>query len=725
MLTSLVLRSRDARLALAVFSLLLGLAGWSGAQRRSPSRISTGFDDVVFSISFSPDGRTLAIARGAGEPSQRYGRIELWDAQTGTLLHVIKGFDGPVRSVSFSPDGQTLVSGSSEYHTSRIREKVREREGTVFGELKWWDATTGELKHKLTMPGEGNSSLRATYSPDGKQLAIVESFMQVSYVSAGAPLDIPGPNNPNPVSLRSFGPSMFFSADLKLLDAQTGELKLKVSGSQPGQAMFSPDGELLAAWNSHEVKLWDARTGQERRRLKGFKGRPNTIAFSPDGQLLAVGSTEYDSHRSAREIVVTAKSEVRLFDVRSGKVVRKLPSLGSVNSLAFEPSGRFLLIGGVLREKDRVVAGLKLWDFQIGNSANLTTAGGDSLEFPDSLILSRSGGLLALRSDPATVQLLDTQAWGVKHTFEANGAGDSKERPASRFVLSVRRVVSVAFSADGNTLSGELEQGEIKLWDHRTGEVKKQVAAEEEAPSLVAIAADGQTLAEAGDGTLRVWNVTGEGKRSLPLPSGSSLSAIALSASGQTLAASAGKDIKLLNVATGEVLKTLVRRQTMVNRLEFSNDGRRLASADEDGAIEIWDLASKRIEKTINAGGKVAALRFARDGHTLASATEDHTIVLWDLQSGASRQKLKKHSAMINALAFSPDGRLLASGGDDRTVVIWDTASGKSKRTLKGHDQTVTSLAFSPDGSLIASAGGNASVVLWEVRTGKLNRVLK
>jgi len=127
------------RIAIAVLCVLFGMAGWSVAQRRSPSRISTGFDDVVFAISFSPDGRTLAIARGAGEPSQRYGRIELWDAQTGTLLHVIKGFDGPVRSVSFSPDGQTLVSGSSEYHTSKIREKVHEREGTVFGELKWWD----------------------------------------------------------------------------------------------------------------------------------------------------------------------------------------------------------------------------------------------------------------------------------------------------------------------------------------------------------------------------------------------------------------------------------------------------------------------------------------------------------------------------------------------------------------------------------------------------------
>jgi WD40 repeat protein len=716
---------RHARFVLALLCVLFALTIWAVAQRRSPTRISTAFDDVVFSISFSPDGRTLAIARGAGEPSQRYGRIELWDTETGTLRHVIKGFDGPVRSVSFSPDGQTLVSGSSEYRTSKIREKVQDHDGTVLGELKWWDATTGELKHKLTLPGEGNSSLRATYSPDGKQLAIVESFTQISYLSPSASLGITGPISPNPVPARSVGPSMFFSADLKLLDAQTGELKLKLSSSQLGRAMFSPDGELIAAWNSREVKLWNARTGEVRLRLKGFKGQPNTIAFSPDGQLLAVAITEYDSHRSARDLVVTAKSEVRLFDVLGGKVTRKLPSVGAVNSLSFEPGGRFLLIGGVLREKDRVVAGLKLWDFQTGNSANLTTAGVDSLEFPDSLVLSRSGDLLALRSDPATVQLLGTQAWNVKQTFDANGIGDRKERPTNRFVLSVRRVVAVAFSADGNTLSGELEQGEIKLWDHRTGEVKKQVAAGEETPSLVAIASDGQTLADVGNGTLRVWNVTGEAKRTLSLPGVGPLTAIALSANGQTLAAVAGKDIKLLHVATGEVLKTLVRRQTMVNRLEFSNDGRALASAGEDGAIEIWDLASERIEKTINAGGKVTALRFSRDGHTLASATEDRAIDLWDLQSGALQQRLQKHSAMINALAFSPDGRLLASGSDDRTVIIWDTVSGRSRRTLKGHDQTVTSLAFSPDGSLIASAGGNASVVLWEVRTGKLNRVLK
>src|SRR6267143_1659305 len=123
------------RVALALL-VLFGLTIWAEAQRRHPVGMSTGFDDVVFAISFSPDGRTLAVARGASEPSQRFGRIELWDTETEQLRHVIKGFDGPVRSVSFSPDGQTLVSGSSEFRSSKAKERVKDHDGTVLGELK-------------------------------------------------------------------------------------------------------------------------------------------------------------------------------------------------------------------------------------------------------------------------------------------------------------------------------------------------------------------------------------------------------------------------------------------------------------------------------------------------------------------------------------------------------------------------------------------------------------
>jgi len=709
--------------------------GISADAQERRTRRPNKLDDVVFATSFSPDGKTLAIARGADEPTQRYGRIELWDTESGTLRHVIKGFDGPVRSVSFSPDGQTLVSGSSEYRISKIQEKPRSREGSVFGELKWWDTQSGELKQKLTLPGDGNSSLRATYSPDGKQLAIIESFVHSSFVSMDSS---PSTVAEGYAQLRT--PNLIVDARIKLLDAQTGEVKLKLGVSLPVWAVFSPDGEKVAVRNQHwtgdrsEVLLWDARTGRREHKLTSgtlpWVEPPNAIAFSPDGRQLAVAITTVNK---GSQYVFTG--EIRILDVTSWKVVRRLASFGIINSLTFSPSGRVLLSAG---EEAAVRPRVKFWDLQTGEATNLVVGEQDvnnyvqyvlgmrqNPEVIDSLAVSPDGGWLAFRVGQTTVKVFDTRTWRLKHTFDENSGGDVKERSTSRFVMSVRRVLAVAFSADGDTLAGELDHGEIRLWDHRTGEVRKKLGADEDEPSLVAIATDGGTLADVSNGKLRVWHSGSEAKRILTMPDAGSISAIALSTDGRTLAVGTTKKLQLLNADTGQVLKTLANGQTTAGSIVFSHDGLALATADERGAIAVWDLANERIAKTLDAGSKVTALQFARDGRMLASASEDQDIAIWNLQTGTLQQKLQKHSAAINALAFSPNGELLASGGDDRTAVIWDTASGKSKRTFKGHDQTVTALAFSPDGTLLATAGGNAAVVVWDVGTGKLNRVLR
>jgi WD40 repeat protein len=713
----------STRIAFALLCFLFALTVWGEAQRRRTNPPFTGFSDVVFAIAFSPDGHTLAIARGASEPSQRFGRIELWDTETGKLRCLIKGFDGPVRSISFSPDGQTLVSASSEYRTSKIQEKVRSRDGSVFGELKWWDAQTGELKQKLTMPGDANSSISATYSPDGKRLAVAESFVYWSNLGNDAPFGASDPTRPN-MPFR-FSSSMYVEADLKLLDAQTGTQIQKLNASQFERTAFSPDGRLLASAEGDEVKLRDAQTGREQRKLKGFKGAANALAFSPDGRSLAVASTRFDHQFSRHFIKVIGKSDVKLFDVQTGKATLRLSNVGAVNSLVFEPGGRVLLIGGLINEgEDRAIPAVKLWNLQTGKSANFPTGGEDFSENVDSLALVRDGNLLAFRCGPDTVKMLDTQTWKVKHTWYAKSAGGDIERPTSRFLLTVKRVLAVAFSADGNTVSGETDQGEIKLWDPRTGEVKKQLANEEDDPSVVAVSNDGKSFAELSDERVRLWNGTSVVNSLVPLPRNASASTIALSPDGQTIAVANGNDALLLT-PTGEVIKTLSSHRGAVDHLAFSDDGRMLACANEDGTIELWDVASSRIDRTIAAGTKVTALHFAPNGSLLAVAQEDHAIALWNLVTRQPQQKLQKHNAPINALAFSPDGQLLASGSDDRTVIIWETGSGKSKHTLKGHDQTVTSLAFSPDGRLLASGTGNAAVVLWDARTGKLSRVLR
>ena len=699
----------------------LGLAVETAGQSGIRSGSTTRVDDIVFAVCFSPDGRTLAIARGDSDPVQRFGRIELWDADTLELRRIIKGFDGPVRSISFSPDGHTLISSSTEFRSPKLRQEALSRDGSSVGELKWWDTQTGELKQKLVMSREPGQSIRATQSPDGKQLAIAETVWQptriLMYPTFGRP-DL------NLLTRRlSYFPDSSFKVNMKLVDAQTGELRFKLGTHNSGPMSFSPDGSLLAAANGKEVKLWNSETGKEVRKLKGLRGAANALAFSPDGRSLAVASTRYEHESAGNVIKVIGFSEVKLFEVSSGQVTLTIKDVGAVNTIAFSQNGRILIVGGVLPKNKDEAAGMKLFDLQTGTVSEFRT-GADYKEAVDSLVLARHGELLAFRSGPAAVKLVDTRSGRVKQTWDADSVGDAVERPTSRFVLSVSRVLAVAFSADGTTVAGESDRGEIKAWDYRTGEIKRHLDLEQNEPLLVATSTDGSSFAEISQGKLLFWDASSSIKRVVPLQDLSTVSAVAVSANGQMLAVGSGNEITLLT-PTGQVLKKLTGREGLVSRLAFSYDRRTLVVADENCSITIWDVASGRIEKTLMGLSEISVLVFSPDGRTLATATADNTVSLWNLQTGLLQGKFQKHDATVNALAFSPDGQFLASGGDDRKIVLWEVATGKSKRTFKGHEQTVASLAFSPDGQLLASGSGNASVVLWEVDSGKLNRVLK
>ncbi len=711
-----------------VYSLLLN----ASAQSRR-SRLTTGFDDVVMAISFSPDGRSLAIARGATESAQRVGRVELWSTDTGELLHSIKGFDGPVWSVSFSPDGRTLVTGSSEYHSDKIQE--RKRNGRLLAELKWWDPATGELKHKLTMPDEDRVSFRASYSPQGSVLATVEHYWERS-------LNTYDPPNSNiGLGVQS---TLSSAIDLKLRDAQTGELRLKLKdgfhdysrfpsrgyfprsfasfsdSANRAEAIFSRDGRLVACWSGAEIKIWDTQSGEKLRTLKKLKGMLGAVAFSPDGKLLAAAVVTLKS----RDGALVRKSEIKLFDTGTGKLVNTINARTEViSALAFAANGRQIISGGLVgRNSENPGGAVELFDLHTGSMGALRT--GQRGVF--SLVLSPDGRALALQSDTSSVEIVSTDNWKVKHVFDTGTAGDvASRRSTSRFLLTVKRVTALAFSSDGHSLAGEVEGESIKKWDVRTGEVKRQLPSQDSA-TIVSIAPDSSSIVTVGDdAALRLWSVDDGSSNVIPKEEGLPISAIASSRNGGTIAVARGGEVGLWNRASRSKTKSLSPAKSTVAQLAFSPDDRLIGGSDDGGNITVWNVASGQLLTTINTGGKVNVLRFSPDGHLIATASDDAAVSLWIVQSGTLQTKLKKHEAPVNALAFSNDGRLLVSGSDDRSAIIWEVASGKPVHTLKGHDLTVSAVAFSPDASMVACGSGNAAVVLWDVRNGKLNRVLK
>ena len=112
-----------------------------------------GHTDLVWTVTFSPDGHTLAS-------ESRDRTVCLWDVATGREVKRLKGHEGPVRSVAFSPDGRFLTSGSGK--------------DPSFHEIwdytvRVWDITSGREVQRLEGHTDGVTSV--AFSPNGRVLA--------------------------------------------------------------------------------------------------------------------------------------------------------------------------------------------------------------------------------------------------------------------------------------------------------------------------------------------------------------------------------------------------------------------------------------------------------------------------------------------------------------------------------------------------------------------------
>jgi WD40 repeat protein len=93
------------RYFLAGIAILLVASACDALTRRELVTLK-GHDDIVLSVAFSPDGKTLA--------SGSVRTVKLWDALTRQELATLNGRHKIVISVAFSPDGKTLASGSAD-----------------------------------------------------------------------------------------------------------------------------------------------------------------------------------------------------------------------------------------------------------------------------------------------------------------------------------------------------------------------------------------------------------------------------------------------------------------------------------------------------------------------------------------------------------------------------------------------------------------------------------
>jgi WD40 repeat protein len=375
---------------------------------------------------------------------------------------------------------------------------------------------------------------------------------------------------------------------------------------------FSPDGMILASgsWDK-TIKLWNTSDGTELYSLSEHIESVNSVVFSPDGTILASGSFD----NTTKLWNVAKKTEV--------EVVTLSDHNDPVASVAFSVDGAILASGSWDNK-------IKIWNVTNGLEMHTLTGHTDWVE---SVSFSPDGKMLASGSYDNTIKLWNVSDWTEFRTLSGHSFA----------------VESITFSPWSTILASGSLDGTIKLWNVTTGielgTLIHNQDSEEAGVFSVVFSPDGKILASAGWGlsmgspisTIKLWNVTTREEIEILLGGMDGFNTLVFSPSGTILGGCCGNSIKLWNVTTRNEITTLIA-----------------------GPVEYYSVFS---------------VDFSPNGKLLASGDDDNYIMLWNVSDWTELQVLPGHTYPISSVAFSPDGTILASGSLDETIKLWNVAS--------------------------------------------------
>jgi WD40 repeat protein len=547
-------------------------------------------DRDVFTLAFSPDGRTLAV--GGSVPETEGGSLVLWNPRTGQPIspNLVRHMPPPAE-LSYGDGGRMLAvqyfdSSAVEILTGEGRFLTKVPFSTSFagpfcGDLNidangshliesnrgdesaaWWNLNRGTPSYggKFAIPasarrapatGPGRSSRLLEPVVTGHRITVfdIEDRRAVASIQAGGPVTC--------VALSADARYLAYGRDsgtVGIYDITTGHsMSLKFHTGRVTGIAFLSDFRLITTDNTGVVVVWNIG--------------PSTVFAQP---LTGITNAVSGSYLPRSDTIVTAGKEITRWHFGDKSSVTASPSPHRISSLAVVPDGRLAVDDSLNVFLQKTVAGpfVKLSNGDVIGIGPVAAS-------PDGTLLASGGSQQTiLRWNAVTLSLAG----------ETKGAvgGDQDD------------VSSLAFSQDGRILATGDSEGSPSLWNPRTGHFMMKLAT----PQLPGIPHFRISLFSIGF-----------------------VQQVAISMHDRMLAASdPANGVVIWDIATRSVRGVLAGGASQVTAMAFDPTGDLLATGDHVGNVTLWDMARLAPLGTWSTGKKeITSLAFRADGRRLLS----------------------------------------------------------------------------------------------------------
>ncbi|MEO1054899.1 MAG: caspase family protein, partial [Bacteroidota bacterium] len=589
----------------------------------------------IKSLAFSPDGKY--VVSGSEDKN-----IKVWHIKTGKEFRGLRGHKGEVISLAFTPDGKTLISGSDDRNASIIfwdwfsGKKLAEIEDAhssvssmavshkgdllatgSYREFRVWNIGTKEMV--LDVHGRrkayDNIPIKHTvesiaFSPDDKFIVTgsADNFVRIWKVSDGSlvrEIDLKGTESyASTVAVSKKGDLLYHTGSrgkVVIRNFKSGEIVKEFEGlgsGTPCPALFSPHLDYIFTGCGGRITMQSIKSGKALYNIKDDYYSNQAVAFSKNEHLMAVAG------KNGKE-----ENSIRLFNVKTGvriKVMKGYP--GRIQDIAFSPDNLHLLSGNYQRPT-RIWELASAFGFKNYLDGSYTNRG----DIFSSVLFSKDGQTIY---NGIQGRILNWHKDQGKLLFKVFKGGKEPKH--------------LALTPDGKHII-QNTGGKSRVWDASNGELVAELPAGKVMNRSVGVTADGKTIFTAGYKQIRRWDAS-TFEELEPLPTSYYIYEMAFHPNNQIFAAPESNDFYIRRVDTGEALFHV--DGTRETSPLFSEDGQILATAKADTIIFRETENFTITKKIIGHKDQVTDLDFTSDGRILASGCHDGTIKLWDVKTG-------------------------------------------------------------------------------------------